>query len=77
MLTTRTNLSIFPVQALQLYTTAFGHTSGPILSFLSGHPVTHSIVTQQFNQHLHFVTLTQLNTKVIFSELELKLKQQN
>ena len=57
MLTPSADLSICQVQALRLYITAFGHTSGPLFSFLSGHPVTHSFVTQQLKLALAFCDL--------------------
>ena len=47
MLAPSTDLVICPVQALQLYTTVLNHISGHLFLFLSGHPATHSIVTQQ------------------------------
>lgn len=45
--------SVFcPVQALQLYVDTFHHTTGTLLPFLSGKPVTHSFVINNLKSAL-------------------------
>lgn len=47
--------SVFcPVQALQLYVDTFHHITGPLFSFLSGKPVTHSFVINNLKSALTF-----------------------
>ena len=52
-----TSTEICPVRALNEFTQRFKHTSGPLFSFLSGAPVSHSYVVSNLKSALQFCGL--------------------
>jgi hypothetical protein len=46
-----------PVSSLKQYLDHFGHTSGPLFQFISGHPVTYQYITQHLRRTIAFLGL--------------------
>ena len=51
------NPQLCPVRALKTFTSLYQHKSGPLFTFKSGHPVSHSFVAAQLKHAIEFIGL--------------------